>query len=180
MEKQMSKEAINSWEWLDSFCLTQRGDCNLACGQHAILVVTIDSYDSLKSSLSRDRMLDFRTQFEALLKTFALDDTIIAKYNDSTYVIVLHYLTDRDEIEEICQEIREAIADSSDDWGLDITASVGAAECHHDPNQGYKCAAALAMEAVRKAQATNEGIVIAPDTLPLHPLAVAMKNGSEY
>ena len=176
MKKQMAKESINSWEWLDSFCLTQRGDCELACGQHAILVAQIDNYDSLKKSLGKDSLQDFKTRFEALLKTFALDDTIIAKYNDSTYVIVLHFLNARDEIEEMCQEIRESVSESSEDWGLDITVSVGAAECHHDPEKGYKCAAELAMEALRIAQTDPEGIVVAPDTLPPHPLAQAAKN----
>lgn len=179
MTKQLGKELINSWEWLDAYCLTQRGICELACGQHAIVVIQIDKYDELKERLGREGTRLFQSKFETLMKTYALDDTIVAKYNDATYVVVLHYLSSREEISEICHEIVEAVNDAKVDWGIDVSVNVGAAECHHDPNQGYKCAAALAMDALREAKAKNGGVSVAPDTLPLHPLATAMKNSTK-
>ncbi len=174
MTKQLGKELINTWEWLDAYCLTQRGICELACGQHAIVVVQIDQLDKLRQELSPEEFKAFKSKFETLMKAYALEDTIVAKYDEATYVVVLHYINSREEIDDICLEIREAVDDARNEWNLDISVSVGAAECHHDPNCGYKCAAKLAMDALEKSRTTGEGVYVAPDTLPPHPLAVAM------
>ena len=177
-KKQISKELINTWEWLDSFCLTQRGDCNLACGQHAILVVRIDDFEKLRGKMSESDFADLGDKLNDLMATYALEDTIIAKYDTATYVVVLHYLENREEISEICKELQDAINMSCKSWGygkLNLTVSIGAAECHHDPDEGYKCAARLAMEAMEEAQKKNKKFIVAPDTLRPHPLAEAMK-----
>ena len=164
MTKQLGKELINTWEWLDAYCLTQRGICELACGQHAIIVVQIDRFNELRNSLGEERFKAFQSKFETLMKTYALDDTIVAKYNDSTYVVVLHYINGREEIADISQEIRESVEVARQEWGVDASVSVGAAECHHDPECGYKCAASLAMNALKIAHGTPEGYHIAPET----------------
>ena len=178
MTKQLGKELINSWEWLDAYCLTQRGICELACGQHAIVVIQIDKIDELKGRLGKEGFKAFQSKFETLMKAYALDDTIVAKYNDATYAVVLHYLSCREEISDICSELKESVDVAKLEWGVDIDVSVGAAECHHDPNEGYKCAAALAMEAMKEAKKARGGVAIAPDILPLHPLAEAMQRAA--
>jgi len=170
--KQLSQQLINTWEWLDAFCLTQRGDCNLACGQHAIVVVQIDDFISIREKLGEERTAELLSNMENLMKEYALDDTLVARYNDYTFAVVLHYLTGRDEIMEICEEIRESINNAKKKWKDQVTVSVGAAECHHDPKEGYKCATRLALEALAEAKLVKDTSVIAPDTLKPHPLAV--------
>lgn len=176
MTKQLGKQLINTWEWLDAFCLTQRGECCLACGQHAILVVQIDDFDSITSRIGTERTAGLLKSMDALMSEFAFDDTLVAKYSDSTYAVVLHYLSGREEIEEMCEEIKETVYEASQKWEDPISVSIGAAECHHDPDDGYKCAAKLAMTALKKARSIDSEYVIAPDILRPHPCAVAKKN----
>ena len=177
MPKELAKQLINSWEWLDAFCLTQRGDCGLACGKHAVLVVRIDGFDSLKREIGPERTKELLANIEDVMKSYALEDTLVARYNESTFAVILHYIADRDEIFEMGEEIRENIHVAANGWRDKVTVSVGAAECHHDPQQGYKCATALAMEALAKAMEEGNRVVVAPDTLPPHPMAVAMAAG---
>lgn len=180
MAIQLTKELINSWEWLDSFCLTQRGDCDLACGQHAIVVVQIDDFSKLRIKIGKERTDALIANMDNLMQEFALEDTIVAKYDDSTFAVVLHYLTSREEIETMCNEIKETVREAAEGWEDKITVSIGAAECHHDPNQGYKCATLLAMDALKEARdAGGNCVVLAPDTLPLHPLHVAKLQNEE-
>ena len=178
MTKQLGKQLINSWEWLDAFCLTQRGDCCLACGQHAILVVQIDDFDNITARIGEERTATMLKAMDNLMSEFALEDTLVAKYSDSTYAVILHYLANREEIAEICEEIKEAVRESAKTWTDPISVSIGAAECHHDPDDGYKCAAKLAMTALKQARANHQEYFIAPDVLKPNPYAVAMKCGN--
>lgn len=175
MTKQVSKELINSWEWLDAFCLTQRGICELACGQHAIVVVQINQFEEIKEKLTRSQLNELLQKIEKQMETYALEDTIVAKYNEYTYVVVLHYLNSRDEIEEICNEIEASFSEDKEISKYNVSVTLGAAECHHDPDSGYKCAARLAMEALQEAKEKNKEFILAPDTLRPHPLALKMK-----
>ena len=173
MTKQVSKQLINSWEWLDSFCLTQRGDCGLACGQHGIVVVQVNEIDKIRKQLSKEEYDKLMSNLESVMQTYALEDTIVARYDEATFVVVLHYLTDREELTDICQEIEDTVRDAKDNWTYEVKVTIGAAECHHDPDNGYKCAARLAMDALKEAKLKNKEFIVAPDTLRHHPLAVA-------
>ena len=179
MKKQVRKELINSWEWLDSFCLTQRGDCKLACGQHGIVIVEVKQFEDMKKRLPKKELDDLIDKIDKYMETYALEDTIVAKYNEYTYAVVLHFLEDRNELKDMCKEIEASLLEAKKDWDCDINITIGAAECHHDPEEGYKCAARLAMEALQEARNKNKDFILAPDTLRPHPLAVKMKKGNE-
>ena len=175
MTSVLNKSLINSWDWLDAYCLSKRDDVHLACGQHGILVVQIDNYEELKADIGEERMTTLLKQVEDIMTTYALEDTVIARYNQSTFAVILHFLSSREEIQEMAEEIREAINLAKRHWQDKPTVSVGAAECHHDICVGYKCATLLAMEALKDAKEKGDTVVLAEDTLPPHPLAVAMK-----
>ena len=175
MTSVLNKSTINTWEWLDAYCLSKREDVHLACGQHGILVVQIDNFDELRKSIGEERTEKLLKNMEEVMAAYALEDTLIARYNPSTFAVILHFLAEREEIEEIAEEIREAINMAKKKWEDKPTVSVGAAECHHDVCEGYKCATLLAMEALKEAKEKGDTVVLAEDTLPLHPLAIEMK-----
>lgn len=172
MTKQLNKQLINSWEWLDAFCLTQRGNCDLACGQHGIIVVQIDEFDRLRENIGEERTAEVLENLKKQMVDYALEDTLVAQYNDHTYAVILHYLASREEIQEMAEEIRETIKEEAKGWRDPITVSIGASECHHDPKEGYKCATELSMQALKEAKLTGDKVVVAPDILPHHPLSM--------
>ena len=44
MTKELNQKLINTWDWLNSYCLSKRGDADLACGKHAVCIVQIDDF----------------------------------------------------------------------------------------------------------------------------------------
>ena len=144
----------------------------MACGQHAILVVQIDKFETLRAEIGEERTAVILKNLEKIMKNYSMEDTLVARYNDYTFAVILHYLTSREEISEMANEIQQTILAEQTHWKDKVTVSIGGAECHHDPKEGYKCATRLAMEALGAAKLKGDTIVVAPDTLPPHPLAV--------
>ena len=161
MTKELNQKLINTWDWLNSYCLSKRDDQDLACGRHAICIIQIDNYNARRLVWGQEKTREILKDLEEIMTAYALDDTLVARYNDSTYVVVLHYLDDYSEVQEICDEILASIneAELGDDEPL--TVSIGASECHHDPHVGYECAMGYALKALSKAQVENSGVSIA-------------------
>ena len=160
MTKELNQKLINTWDWLNSYCLSRRDDKDLACGDHAICIVQIDNFNALRSAWGAEKTKSIMKEVENIMSTFALEDTLIARYNDSTFVVVLHYLEDKNEIQEICSEIKESINEAMLGDDLKLTVSIGASECHHDPQVGYECAMSAALKALMNAQSSDSGIAV--------------------
>ena len=161
MTRDLSQKLINTWDWLNSYCLSKRDDQNLACGDHAVCIVQVDDYNARRVAWGPEKTKAVLKELEDIMSAYALEDTLIARYNDSTFVVVLHYLDSHDEIEEICAEIQATINDANIGGEDPLTVSIGASECHHDPKVGYECAMAYALRALSEAQDNNGGISIA-------------------
>ena len=160
MTQDFTKKLINTWDWLNSYCLSKRDDQELACGKHAVCIVQIDDFASIRASWGEEKTQSVLKSMEKIMEEFALDDNLIARYNDSTFVVVLHYIADNDEISSMCEEIRYAINDAKLGGDDPITVSIGASVCRHDQKQGYKCAMSYALEALYKAHEGTDSIEV--------------------
>lgn len=160
MTKELNQKLINTWEWLNTYCLSKRGDQDLACGQHAVCIVQIDDFNKKKQLWGSEMTREVLKELEDVISTFALEDTLIARYNESTFVVILHHIVDRKEINDICVEIKEAISEAALGGENPLTVSIGAAECHHDQTSGYQCAMSYALDALMKAQNDDDSISI--------------------
>ena len=163
MTKELNQKLINTWDWLNSYCLSKRDDQDLACGQHAVCIMQIDDYNARRMAWGPEKTKAILKELEDIISAYALADTLIARYNDATYVIILHYLSDYSEIQEICDEILASVNEAGLGGDDPLTVSIGASECHHDPSKGYECAMGYAMKALSAAQIDNCGISIATD-----------------
>ena len=159
MTRDLSQKLINTWDWLNSYCLSRRDDQTLACGDHAICIVQIDDYPSRRLAWGPEKTKEILKGMEDIMSAYALEDTLIARYNDSTFVVVLHHLSDQSEVMEICSEIKSTVDEACLGGDLPLTISIGASACHHDPKVGYQCAMSSALEALEKAQ-NSDGISI--------------------
>ena len=160
MTKDLSQKLINTWDWLNSYCLSKCDDQTLACGDHAICIVQIDDYLARRAAWGPEKTKEVLKEFEGIMSAYALEDTLIARYNDYTFVVVLHHLRDKSEVSEICAEIQSSIRDACIGGSVPLTVSIGASECHHDPEVGYECAMSYALKALGLAQ-KSDGISIA-------------------
>ncbi|MBO4234900.1 MAG: diguanylate cyclase [Firmicutes bacterium] len=162
MTKDLQQKLINTWDWLNSYCLSRRDDPTLACGNHAVCIIQIDDYSDRKRAWGPDNTKAYLKEMENIMSAYALEDTLIARYNDSTFVVVLHYLENYDEIKEICSEIIDTINDAGIGGDNPLTVSIGAAECHHEHEVSYECAMTEALKALAFAQSGSDEIVVAP------------------
>ena len=160
MTKELNQKLINTWDWLNSYCLSRRDDPELACGEHALCIVQIDNYNERRLAWGPEKTKQVIKELEDLMSAYALEDTLIARYNDSTFVVVLHHLDSEDEIEEICTEIKGSIDDACLGDDMPLTVSIGASKCHHDHKEGYKCAMSLALDSLAIAQSSSIGVSI--------------------
>lgn len=166
MTKELNQKLINTWEWLNSYCLSKRDDQHLACGQHAICIVQIDDFSTKRAVWGAEKTKEILKKLEDLMSMYALEDTLIARYNDATFVVVLHYIEDHAEIQDTCDEIKAAITDAHlGDENAPLTVSIGASECRHDPQVGYECAMSLAMDALSAAQKSGNQVQVSNATL---------------
>lgn len=161
MTKELNQKLINTWDWLNSYCLSRRDDPDLSAGDHAICIMQINDYTACRLAWGPEKTRTVLSELESIMSTFALEDTLIARYNDSTYIIVLHYLEDPSEVMNICMEIQESINEACLGGENPLTVSIGASKCCHDSNSGYECAVKHAMGALATAQSDNSGILIA-------------------
>ncbi len=159
MTKELNQKLINTWDWLNSYCLSKRGDADLACGKHAVCIVQIDDFANKRVAWGTEKTKELLKEVESIMSAYALEDTLIARYSDSTFVVVLHYLNNNDEIMDMCTEIKESINEAGLGGDIPLTVSVGASNCHHDPDVGYECAMSSALKALTSAQASN-GVAI--------------------
>lgn len=158
MRIDFTQKLINSWEWLNSYCLSKRDDYGLSCGRHAVCVVQIDDFYKMKIVWGNETGAILKNM-EEIMSDYAMDDNLIARFSDSTFVVVLHYLDSLEEINEICEEMKAAINDAhlgTEDAPL--TVSIGASICRHDPNYGYQCAMSYALEALEEAHKQKDTI----------------------
>ncbi|MBQ7246143.1 MAG: GGDEF domain-containing protein [Firmicutes bacterium] len=160
MKQDLTKKLINTWDWLNSYCLSKRDDKELACGQHAVCIVQIDNFAKIRASWDNEKLESVLKSMESIMEHYAMDDNLIARYNDSTFVVVLHYLESRSEIIEMCEEIKYAINEAKLGDDTPIKVSIGASVCRHDPTQGYKCAMHHALEALARAHKKEDSIVL--------------------
>ena len=151
MTRDLSQKLINTWDWLNSYCLSRRDDQTLACGKHAICIVQIDDYNNRRIAWGSDNTKKYLKELSDLMSAYALEDTLIARYNDSTFVVVLHFLESHDEIEEICSEIIDSVNEANIGGELPLRVKIGASECHHDQKLGYECATSCALQALANA-----------------------------
>ena len=163
MTKELNQKLINTWDWLNSYCISKRDDPELACGKHAICIAQIDNYNVRRIEWGLEKTKLYLQELESIMTAYALDDTIIARYNDYTYVVVMHHLHEYDEIEEICNEILSSVNEAEIGGDTPLTISIGASHCHHDPNKGYECAVSYALKALSSAQSDNMGLSISTE-----------------
>ena len=160
MIRDLGRRLINSWDWLNSYCLSVRNDQDLACGKHAISIVQIDDFIRKKFVWGGWKTAEILRELESIIENYAADDNLIARYNDSTFVVVLHYLDEYSEIETICNEIKAAINDAELGGDEPLTVSIGASVCRHDPKVGYECAMGYALKALTEAHIMEDAIIV--------------------
>ena len=161
MTKDFHQKLINTWDWLNSYCLSRRDDPTLACGNHAVCIVQIDDYNNCRKAWGKENTKAYLKEMEDIMSVYAMEDTLIARYNDSTFVVVLHYLESRDEIADLCAEIIDAVNNSGIGGDYPLTVTIGASECHHDHEVGYECAMKYALKALSDAQSGNGKLLVA-------------------
>ncbi len=159
MKQDLTQQLINTWDWLNWYCMSKREDIELACGRHAVCVVQINDYPAKRVAWGSKRK-EYLSQLEDILSAYAMEDTLVAKYDDSTYAVILHWLANDEEIQGMCEEIEADINSAGIGGENPLTVSIGASRCKHDPDSGYQCAMGYALEALLEAQKGMTGIEI--------------------
>lgn len=160
MKADLTQKLINTWEWLNCYCLSVRDNQDLKCGNHAVCIVQIDDFDYLRVAWGKEKTEQILNQMESIMSAYAFSDSLIARYNDSTFVVVLHYLDDIEDSVNLCEEIRDVIHEAKLGGDHPLTVSIGASRCRHDPNVGYQCAMVCAMDALQEAKKKKDSVLL--------------------
>lgn len=163
MKQDFTQQLINTWDWLSLYCQSKRDDKALACGRHALCIVQVDDFSDRRTKWGPKKTEEVLSQLEDIMSEYAMDDTLVAKYDESTYAVILHYLDSDEEAQEICEEIKSAINNAGLGGDVPLTVSIGASRCRHDQEQGYQCAVGYALEALLMAQKQKTGIEISKE-----------------
>ena len=139
----------------ERFCSRCREEQETMPGLNAVLLASVDYFERLQMTHTLDEADRITELLEELLLREQKEGMRISKFSEGIYVIAVHGLSDSTELSSLCRHFHEVLR-IPDGRNTEVTVSIGAAVCSHDPGRGYKCAYDLAMQALNQVRKSGQ------------------------
>ncbi|MBQ7063869.1 MAG: response regulator [Firmicutes bacterium] len=145
---------IRDRDYLKEFFSDPQNDA----GCRAIALLEMDHFQKAHVELGMAGIQRMMTRMGEELLEVADDGTEIIRYDDMTYVVILHHLSGQDEIWDRCVTLHQAVK-LTNIRGITFTVSLGAAECLSG-DKGCQIALDQALKALGEAQTVGDRVVL--------------------